>query len=153
MICKRDEGNRNIVLSFQRERSYPYRFSCPLSPRRLFSPAVIQFDRMYCSLRSYSASQVGQVSLCFGKAFQRPSNSLLTSSANSEELDGNMVNVKSVQTCVFEVGLEVKEDDGKVSTRFIIFLNRSFSIVTNFSYLLFFFFREISTMCPKTDAD
>ncbi|KAL6963231.1 Rab GTPase-activating protein 1, partial [Sarracenia purpurea var. burkii] len=56
---------------------------------------------------------VGQVSLCFGKAFQRPSNSLLTSSANSEELDGNMVNVKSVQTCVFEVGLEVKEDDGK----------------------------------------
>ncbi|XP_065226884.1 rab GTPase-activating protein 1-like isoform X1 [Planococcus citri] len=56
---------------------------------------------------------VGQVSLCFGKAFQRPSNSLVASSVNSEELDGNMVNAKSVQTCVFEVGLEVKEDDGK----------------------------------------
>lgn len=55
------------------------------------------------------------MSLCFGKAFQKPSGAMTNSKIHPDQTDGVVSFSKSVQNVVFEVGLEVKEDDGKVN--------------------------------------
>lgn len=59
--------------------------------------------------------QVRPVSLCFGKAFQKPSGVMTNSRIHPDQMDGTVSYSKSVQNVVFEVALEVKEDDGKVN--------------------------------------
>lgn len=53
------------------------------------------------------------VSLCFSKALQKLSNTMNSTVTAMKQANGDTVNCKSIQKFEFEVGLEVKEDDGK----------------------------------------
>jgi hypothetical protein len=64
-------------------------------------------------------SQVGQVSACFAKAFQRVPKSMITS-VTSPDL-GPLVppDKEHVEVYIFEVSMEIKEEDGRVSIRLL----------------------------------
>lgn len=67
---------------------------------------------------NFNSLKVGQVSLCFSKAFRKPSSNMTNSTVSLDQMDSDMVNSKSVRTFVFEAGMEVKEDDGRVGVVF-----------------------------------
>lgn len=63
--------------------------------------------------------QVGQVSSCFTKAFHQRAPKSLTTSVNGELVSSDIKEISSrsgsLQTFVFEVSMEIKEEDGRVS--------------------------------------
>lgn len=63
---------------------------------------------MYCL-------QVGQVSACFAKAFQRVPKSMNNSVTSSDLGPAVPPDREHVEVYVFEVSMEIKEDDGRVS--------------------------------------
>lgn len=63
---------------------------------------------------------VEKVSKCFKKAFQRVPKSMSSSITSATDMSSSIVSIPDVQRtlmCVFEVNLEIKEDDGKVNQR------------------------------------
>ena len=62
-------------------------------------------------------SQVGQVSACFAKAFQRAPKSMITSVTSSDLGQPVPPDKEHVEVFVFEVSMEIKEEDGRVITR------------------------------------
>lgn len=70
---------------------------------------------LFVKLKYVFNFQVRPVSLCFGKAFQKPSGAMTNSKIHPDQTDGTVSYSKAVQNVVFEVGLEVKEEDGKVN--------------------------------------
>jgi hypothetical protein len=61
-------------------------------------------------------SQVGQVSACFAKAFQRVPKSMISSVTSSDLGPAVPPDKEHVEVYVFEVSMEIKEEDGRVST-------------------------------------
>jgi hypothetical protein len=62
-------------------------------------------------------SQVGQVSACFAKAFQRVPKSMITSVTSADLGPPLPPDKEHVEVYVFEVSMEIKEEDGRVSSR------------------------------------
>jgi hypothetical protein len=61
-------------------------------------------------------SQVGQVSACFAKAFQRVPKSMISSVTSSDLGQAVPPDKEHVEVYIFEVSMEIKEEDGRVST-------------------------------------
>ena len=62
-------------------------------------------------------SQVGQVSACFAKAFQRVPKSMISSVTSADLGPPLPPDKEHVEVYVFEVSMEIKEEDGRVITR------------------------------------
>ncbi|KAL3277172.1 hypothetical protein HHI36_012522 [Cryptolaemus montrouzieri] len=73
--------------------------------------AIFQCHVFRCDI----AEAVSRVSACFAKAFQRVSRSMSSSVTSAADMTGSILTLSEARTLmyVFEVNLEIKEDDGK----------------------------------------
>lgn len=75
--------------------------------------AMFQCHVFRCEIRE----AVSRVSACFQRAFLRPPRSMSSSVASANEMNSSIVTIPDMQRTlmyVFEVNLEIKEEDGKV---------------------------------------
>ncbi|KAK6641121.1 hypothetical protein RUM44_012823 [Polyplax serrata] len=96
--------------------------------------AIFQCHVFRCDIQE----AVGQVSACFAKAFQRISTSVTTSLMQS---DGG----KNVQVFVFEVTMEIKEEDGRGGFSTVPKDRNCFKLRVNLEKLLCLTVRRVST--------
>ncbi|XP_023018199.1 GTPase activating protein and centrosome-associated isoform X1 [Leptinotarsa decemlineata] len=75
--------------------------------------AIFQCHVFRCEI----SEAVSRVSTCFAKAFQRVPRSMSSSVASAVDMTGSVTTISEARTLlyVFEVNLEIKEDDGKGS--------------------------------------
>jgi len=91
-------------------------------------------------------SQVGQVSACFAKAFQRVPKSMITSVTSADLGPPVPPDKEHVEVFVFEVSMEIKEEDGRVITRLMYLLESKCS--RTFITLDYLMMVGVTVHCP-----
>jgi hypothetical protein len=71
--------------------------------------------------------QVGQVSACFAKAFQRVPKSMITSVTSADLGPPVPSDKEHVEVYIFEVSMEIKEEDGRVNTGSVCLVESKYS--------------------------
>ncbi|XP_030757026.1 rab GTPase-activating protein 1-like isoform X2 [Sitophilus oryzae] len=95
---------------------------------------------------------VSRVSACFAKAFQRVPRSMSSSvtSVNGDIMSGSIITLPEARTLmhVFEVNLEIKEEDGKGSYSTVGKDKNGFRLKTNLEKRLFIAIKQVSDVGP-----
>ncbi|KAJ8917151.1 hypothetical protein NQ315_012643 [Exocentrus adspersus] len=97
------------------------------------------------------AEAVTRVSGCFSKAFQRVPRSMTSSVASAIDMTGSITTLSEVRTLlyVFEVNLEIKEDDGKGSFTTVGKDKNGFRLKANLEKQLCLSIRQVSDNGPQ----
>ncbi|XP_031335344.1 rab GTPase-activating protein 1-like isoform X2 [Photinus pyralis] len=109
--------------------------------------AIFQCHVFRCDI----AEAVCRVSSCFSKAFQRVPRSMSSSVASASDMSASVTTLAEARTLmyVFEVSLEIKEDDGK-GTFFTVPKDRSgFKLRVNLEKQLCLSIRQVSDNGPQ----
>ncbi|CAG9815561.1 unnamed protein product [Phaedon cochleariae] len=109
--------------------------------------AIFQCHIFRCEI----AEAVSRVSACFAKAFQRVPRSMSSSVVSTLDMAGSVTTISEVRTLmyVFEVNLEIKEDDGKGSLYSVGKDKNGFKLKANIEKQLCFVIRQVSDNGPQ----
>ncbi|XP_018572727.1 rab GTPase-activating protein 1-like isoform X2 [Anoplophora glabripennis] len=109
--------------------------------------AIFQCHIFRCDI----AEAVTRVSACFAKAFQRVPRSMSSSVVSVADMTGSITTLSEVRTLmyVFEVSLEIKEDDGKGSFTTVGKDKNGFRLKLNVEKQLCLSIRQVSDNGPQ----
>ncbi|XP_025837449.1 rab GTPase-activating protein 1-like isoform X2 [Agrilus planipennis] len=104
--------------------------------------AIFQCHVFRCDI----AEAVSRVSACFAKAFQRVPRSMSSSVASATEMTGSITTLPEARTLmyVFEVNLEIKEDDGRGTFSTVPKDRSGFKLRVNLDKQLYLSIRQVS---------
>jgi hypothetical protein len=109
--------------------------------------AIFQCHVFRCDI----AEAVSRVSACFAKAFQRVPRSMSSSVTSAIDMTGSITTLPEARTLmyVFEVSLEIKEDDGKGTFSVVGKDRGGFKLKTNLEKQLCLSIRQVSDNGPQ----
>ncbi|XP_044261828.1 rab GTPase-activating protein 1-like isoform X1 [Tribolium madens] len=109
--------------------------------------AIFQCHVFRCDI----AEAVSRVSACFAKAFQRVPRSMSSSVTSALDMTGSITTIPEARTLmyVFEVSLEIKEDDGKGTFSTVGKDRSGFKLKTNLEKQLCLSIRQVSDNGPQ----
>ncbi|KAK9874669.1 hypothetical protein WA026_005490 [Henosepilachna vigintioctopunctata] len=109
--------------------------------------AIFQCHVFRCDI----AEAVSRVSACFSKAFQRVSRSMSSSVTSATDMIGSITALSEARTLmyVFEVNLEIKEDDGKGGYCTVGKDRQGFKLKTNLEKQLYITIKQVSDNGPQ----